>query len=164
MALLYNPVDGSELNEPVTLYPRTAFLMLHDNDRAATIEVRMQEIARDELQSKQFDVKSASDLRRSGDYLAKIIRIIRGCGFGVAVFSDATPPKTLANIFFEIGYCLAIGKPTYLLLAGDQAVPSDFVRSEWINFDPSNEPAFREELAQAVSEIDQYGQYLVVGV
>jgi hypothetical protein len=109
MALLYSPLDGSELNEPVQPYPRSAFLMIHDNDRVSAVEARMQVIAREELMAAGFDAKAASGLRRSGDFLSKIIRMIRGCGFGIAIFSDATPPRTIANIFFEVGYCLALG-------------------------------------------------------
>src|SRR4051812_10187703 len=101
MPLLYNPLDGSELDEPVQPYPRAGFLMLHDNDRVSTVEARMQEIAREELKAAGFEARAASELRRSGDFLSKIIRMIRGCGFGVAIFSDVTPPRTLANIFFE---------------------------------------------------------------
>ena len=103
MPLLYNPIDGTEIEELVRPYPRTAFLMFHDNDRVSAIEARMHAIVREQLAAADFQAKAASDVRRTGDYLAKIIRLIRGCGFGVAVFSVVTPPKTLANIFFEIG-------------------------------------------------------------
>ena len=49
MPLLYSPLDGSELDEPVQPYPRSAFLMLHDNDRVAGVEARMQQSRREEL-------------------------------------------------------------------------------------------------------------------
>jgi nucleoside 2-deoxyribosyltransferase len=121
MPLLYSPIDGSEMEEAVSLFPRSAFLMIHDNNRVSAIEAQMQAIAREELEAAKFQSKAASDIRRAGDYLSKIIRMIRGCGFGIAIFSDATPPRTLANIFFEVGYCLALGKPTFLVLAGEHA-------------------------------------------
>lgn len=161
MALLYNPLDGSELDEPVQPYPRSAFLMIHDNDRVAAVEARMQLIAREELANAGFEARAASGLRRSGDYLSKIIRMIRGCGFGVAIFSDATPPRTIANIFFEVGYCLALGKPTFLLLAGPGAAPSDFVRSEWIEYKHGEEGRFRQAVREACSGIDEYNDYLL---
>ena len=134
--------------------------MLHDNDRVAAVEARMQEIAREELDRAGFDAKAASGLRRSGDYLSKIIRMIRGCGFGVAIFSDATPSRTLANIFFEVGYCLALGKQTFLLIAGAGAASSDFVRSEWIEYKPDQENKFRASLAEAFAGVDEYSRFL----
>ncbi len=120
----------------------------------------MQAIAKEELKKAGFESRAASDLRRSGDFLSKIIRMIRGCGVGVAIFSDATPPRTLANIFFEVGYCLALGKPTYLLLAGKNAAPSDFVRSEWIEYRDREEDQFRRAVEEAFAEIDEYAKYV----
>jgi nucleoside 2-deoxyribosyltransferase len=160
MPLLYGPLDNSEMNELVQPFPRTAFLMIHDNDRVAAVEATMQRIVREELASAGFDSKAASQVRRAGDFLAKIIRLIRGCGFGIAIFSDATPPSTLANIFFEVGYCLALGKPAYLVLAGAGAAPSDFVRSEWIEFEPQNEASFRRSLKETLAGVDEYGRFL----
>jgi hypothetical protein len=87
--------------------------------------------------------------------------MIRGCGFGVAIFSDATPPRTIANIFFEVGYCLALGKPTFLILAGEDAAPSDFVRSEWIEYRPDKEGEFRGSVRNAFSGMDDYHEYLM---
>ena len=86
--------------------------------------------------------------------------MIRGRGFGVAMFSDVTPSRTLANIFFEFGYCLALGKQTFLLVAGQNAAPSDFVRSEWIMFEPGKEEPFRRSLAEAFSGVDEHSKFL----
>ena len=139
MALLYSPIDGSELSSHTVLYPRTAFLMLHDNIHVSPIERDIQQAVRESLATSGFRVISATDVSRSGDFLHKIISLIQGCGFGIAVFSSATPPKTLANIFFEVGYCLALGKPTQLILSGEDASPSDFVRTEWISHNGGEE-------------------------
>ena len=133
--------------------------MLHDNDRVSEVEAGMQKIVREQLGDAGFKVISASDIKRTGDYLHKIIALIQGCGIGVAVFSDATPPRTLANIFFEIGYCLALGKPTQLVLSGGGVAPSDFVRTEWIEFD-GNEDAFRNRVREYAASMVQYGDYL----
>jgi hypothetical protein len=160
MPLLYSPVDGSEMEELVSPFPKSAFLMIHDNDRVAAIEATMQQLVREELAERGFTAKAASEVRRSGDFLAKIIRLIRGCGFGIAIFSDATPARTLANIFFEVGYCLALGKPTFLVVAGETAAPSDFVRSEWIGFTPGKEAEFRNALREALEEMKEYGLFL----
>lgn len=133
--------------------------MLHDNDRVSEVEAGMQKIVREQLGDAGFNVISASDIKRTGDYLHKIIALIQGCGIGVAVFSDATPPRTLANIFFEIGYCLALVKPTQLGAFWRRRRPSDFVRTEWIEFD-GNEDAFRNRVREYAAIMVQYGDYL----
>jgi hypothetical protein len=159
VTLLYSPIDGSELGSQVPLYPKTAFLMLHDNDRVSKVEADMQLAVRGELKFAGFKVISATDVKRSGDYLHKIIALIQGCGFGVAVFSDVTPSRTLANIFFEIGYCLALGKPTQLVLSGENVAPSDFVRTEWISFEADMDK-FRDRLKAYAKSMIEYGDYL----
>lgn len=158
----YSPIDGSELDGAIELFPRTAFLMLHDNKLASRLESDAQKITREELKKSNIDIKIASGLPRTGDYLLKIIRMIQGCGLGIAVFSEATPAYTLANIFFEVGYCLALGKPTQLILCGDADAPSDFVRSEWIRFrDTSEEDYFRKNLSKFCQTVDQYGDFIL---
>lgn len=159
MPYLYSPIDGSELDGAAQLYPKTAFLMLHDNNRVSEIEARMQRIMRDEMAEAGFGIISATDVSRSGDFLQKIISLIQGSGFGIAIFSDVTPPRTLANIFFEVGYCLALGKPTQLVLAGEGAAPSDFVRSEWIHHS-GDDSAFKDALRAFLASMEEYGDFL----
>lgn len=111
-----------------------------------------------------FNSVTASDIRGTGDYLHKIIGLIQGCGFAVAVFSDRTPPKTLANIFFEVGMAGVLGKPIQLVLTGENPAPSDFVRSEWIAFRRGEEPAFRLALDDSLRRIgDLTGYYRALG-
>jgi hypothetical protein len=54
-----------------------------------------------------------------------------------------------------------LGKPTFLLLAGSDAAPSDFVRSEWIAYKQDEEEAFRSAVRDAFVGVDDYNQYLV---
>jgi hypothetical protein len=60
---------------------------------------------REVLDEKNFTAITATDIRGTSDYLTKIIDLIRGCGFGFAIFSDLTPARTMGNIFFEAPNC-----------------------------------------------------------
>lgn len=123
MALLFSPVDQTELVDAVEPRPRTAFLMLQlDGNLTATDQIMSSEV-KDALARAEFNVVTASDVRGTGDYLHKILGLIRGCGFAVAVFSDRTPPRTLANVFFEVGMAGVLGKPVQLVLTGDTRHP-----------------------------------------
>jgi len=117
-------------------------------DRTMADEVRAA------LARANFEVVTASDVRGTGDYLHKIINLIRGCGFSIAVFSDRTPPRTLGNIFFEVGLAGMLGKPVQLVLHGENPAPSDFVRSEWISYKRGEEPALRAALDDSLEQMN----------
>lgn len=119
----------------------------------------MRNVVEAALDASRFGVVTASDVRGTGDYLHKIVNMIRGCGFAVAVFSDRTPPRTLANIFFEVGMAGMLGKPVQLVLTGENAAPSDFVRSEWIAYRSGEEAQLRSALDGSLARIDALAAY-----
>lgn len=107
------------------------------------------------LAARAFNAVTASDIRGTGDFLTKIVDLIRGCGFAIAIFSEQTPAKTLANIFFEIGVAGLLGKPVQLVLAGANPAPSDFVRTEWINYRPGELASLREDIGASLDRIEE---------
>ncbi len=133
--------------------------MLHLGDQVAVDEQTMLRIVREVLAGRGLTAVTAGDVPRTSDFLHKIIDLIRGTGFSVAIFSDRTPARTLANIFFEIGVALVIGKPVQLLWASRDArrnaVPSDFVRTEWIRYVAGEEEKLRRDLKNSIDAIAQ---------
>lgn len=160
MPLIYSPLNGDEWKEPFELFPRTGFLMLQSGGEIAVDDLFMQNSVREQMDSQGYQIKTAVDLRRSGDYLHKITKMIMGCGFGIAVFSTDTPSRTLGNIFFEVGYCLALGKPVVLVVkGGSRVMPSDFVRSEWVEYRPGSEALFEADLAGQIMGLTQQSDF-----
>jgi hypothetical protein len=157
--LLFSPVNQEEINSPYSPRPRGAFLMVQLGGRPAPTEEAMIHVVREVLADLSFTALTASDVRRTTDFLHKIIDLIRGCGFCVAVFSDRTPARTLANIFFEIGVAAMLGKPVQLVWAGrnprSTAAPSDFIRTEWIRYVPGQDDRLRNEVRDAIAQIEQ---------
>jgi hypothetical protein len=133
--------------------------MLQLGPRVAPAEETMAAVAREILAGHAFTAITAAEVRRTTDFLHKIIDLIRGCGFGVAIFSDRTPARTLANIFFEIGVAGVLGKPVQLIWSGQNprssAVPTDFIRTEWIRFVPGEEDQFRRDVGDAICQIEE---------
>jgi hypothetical protein len=123
----------------------------------------MSEIVREVLARGRFTAVTASEVRRTSDFLHKIIDLIRGCGFGVAIFSDRTPARTLANIFFEIGVAGVLGKPVQLIWSGrnprSSAAPSDFIRTEWVRYVLGEEDRFRNNISDAIGQIEAGASY-----
>lgn len=134
--------------------------MLQSGGELTADDLFMQDAARAQMGAQGYEIKTAIDLRRSGDYLHKITKMIMGCGFGVAVFSSDTPSRTIGNIFFEVGYCLALGKPVILVVkGGSKVMPSDFVRSEWVEFKPGSEEQFQQDLAGQINGLTQQSAF-----
>jgi hypothetical protein len=152
--LLFSPVDQEELADAFEPRPRHAFLMMQLDGNATVADRTMADEVRAALARANFEVVTAGEVRGTGDYLHKIINLIRGCGFSIAIFSDRTPPKTLANIFFEVGLAGMLGKPVQLILNGENPAPSDFVRSEWISYKLGEEPALRSALDESLAQIN----------
>ncbi|HTR01273.1 MAG TPA: hypothetical protein VMH83_14840 [Candidatus Acidoferrum sp.] len=85
--------------------------------------------------------------------------MIRGCGFGTAIFSEFTPASTLANIFFEVALCNLLGKPVILVKTERAMAPSDFVRTEWVTYKDSKAQQFKTEFADSVNAVFKLAAY-----
>lgn len=137
--------------------------MLQLGPRIDPREQQMVTIVREILAASRFAAVTAGEVRRTSDFLHKIIEIIRGCGFGVAIFSDRMPARTLANIFFEIGVAGVFGKPVQLVWCGrnprSSAAPTDFIRTEWIRYEPGAEDRFRADVRDAINQIGEGATY-----
>jgi hypothetical protein len=133
--------------------------MMQLNERADEREKLMAAETKAMLRKAGFSAVTAADVTGTGDFLNKIIDLIRSCGFAIAVFSDNTPAKTLANIFFEVGIATVLGKPIQLLLTGENPAPSDFIRSEWISYTPGKEKEFRTTLSKGLERISAMADY-----
>ncbi|WP_420454036.1 hypothetical protein [Rubrivirga sp.] len=145
MALVFSPVTQDVMEGPFQPRPRHAFLMLHSAERRSRLDRELESSTASVLQESGVTAIRATDIGGTGDYLEKIIGLIRGCGLGVAVFTEATPPPTLANIFFEVGLCPMFGRPVVLAKTAEAITPSDFVRTEWVAR-YENEGQFRANL------------------
>jgi len=153
VAIIFSPVTGGELDPAYTPRPKHAFLMLHAGDGASDTERTMASEVRGILLNLGFTGVAATDVSGTGDFLGKIVDLIRGCGFGVAIYSNETPARTLGNIFFEIGVSHLLGKPVQLLVAGENPTPSDFVRTEWVHYDVNRRTDSLTKLRQSIEAI-----------
>lgn len=66
------------------------------------------------------------------DFLMKIWKLVLGVPLGIAIIHREMPPQTLSNIFYELGMMHAYGKETLIIKTKGTRIPSDFVRTEYI--------------------------------
>jgi len=76
----------------------------------------------------------ANDVVTGKDFLLKIWHIILGVPLGIAIITNEMSHKTIANIFYEIGLMEAYGKETLVIKTEDIEMPSDFVRTGYIEY------------------------------
>ena len=159
MALLFSPLSDDILEGPFKPYPQGVFVMLHSGRGVSKLEQDMDAVVCKCLSRLKYDVKKASRQSGTKDYLEKIVQLIRGCGFGIAIFSEFTPASTLANIFFEVGLCYVLGKTVIIVKSADAKPPSDFVRTEWIALQNGDMRKLQKDVEKAVSTIKEAAAY-----
>ena len=119
MAIIFSPLANEEITGAFRPLPGCAFVMIHSAKAIAPIERAIENRVNAVLRKNRFRTTKATGAFGTKDYLDKIVQLIRGCGFGLAIFSEFTPGKTLANIFFEIGICYVLGKDVIMVKTKD---------------------------------------------
>ncbi len=156
MPLIFSPLNESVLGEPPKkLLPKHAFVMRQIGD-PPKIDLEMSKIIIRVFKKRGFNAIDATASVGAKDYLERILGLIRGTGFTVAVFSSDTRSNSLANIALELGYAAMCGKPLIITQSKGAHGPSDLKRTDWIEYNPDDREKFQQTLEQALNEIETY--------
>jgi len=110
-----------------------------------------------QLKERRIDSLDAESTVTGRDFLLKIWGLIVGCPLGISIVSADLPPSTIANIFYEIGLLQALGKETLVVKTKGAPVPSDFVRTEYIEYERRTFASkVRRYLDQLFEQADHY--------
>ncbi len=158
--IVYRPTDGEAHTVPVAMRCRTCFLM---TQLGGTIPPEVAGI-RDRIEGAfagaGFGVVDADSFTTGRDFLLKIWEVIASVPVGVAIIHEDVRPATLANIYYELGLMQALGKETLVVRTPGAAVPSDFVRTEYVVADGRLE----QRLAAFIENLhDREAHYGLVG-
>ena len=118
------------------------------------LDEAMAEIVREVFDARHIGMKDADTSTGGKDFLERILGLIRGTGFTVAIFSEDTRGTAMANIALELGFASMCGKPLVIVKSKAAPPPSDLTRTDWIEYDSSDKPRFRRKLNQALDELD----------
>lgn len=152
-SLVYSPIDGELVSPRYDVIPRSAFLIFSQNARTSEVERRMQASVMRLLKGLNIRSEDTVGSVDSIDILRKIIKLIRGTGFSIAIYSDSTLPRTLANIYYEIALAHLFGKHVIRLTEGSNSSGSDLGRNEYISYAPNNARASLTKLRKQVLSI-----------
>lgn len=103
-----------------------------------------------------YDVIDASTRVTGRDFLVKIWKMIASAPLAVGVIHEDIPATTQANIYYELGIAQALGKETVIIKSPDAEVPSDFIRTEYIQFGDDFEKRFKAYMDSTLEIADYY--------
>jgi len=106
-----------------------------------------------------FETKDATSSTGGKDFLERILGLIRGTGFTIAIFSHATRATAMANLCLELGFAAMCGKPLIVVKSREAAAPSDLTRTDWIEYTLGEEAEFEQKLRQALDQVDEIASY-----
>lgn len=132
--ILYDPVQGDVLTRQISYRPKTCFIMTQLGTPVPNEIKNIRRTLDKYLNKKNYDAMDANSVVRGKDFLLKIWEMILSVPVGIAIITGELSQNTLANIFYEIGLLQASGKETLIVKTRDCYVPSDFVRTEYIEY------------------------------
>lgn len=132
--IFYNH-DREVLNEFVKYNPRTCFIMTQLGKPLPNKVIEIRSILTKILEEHQIKIIDASSYVTGKDFLNKIWKIIHSVPFGIAIITEEMKTSTISNIFYEVGVMNALGKETIVIKSSEYIIPSDFVRTEYLEYD-----------------------------
>jgi hypothetical protein len=86
------------------------------------------------LNDKNYTLLDAGSKVTGRDFLNKIWGMILSVPIGVAIVDKDMRSTAVQNVFYEIGLMQAYGKETIVIKTQGTEVPSDFIRTEYIEY------------------------------
>lgn len=103
-----------------------------------------------------FTVIDASNQITGRDFLLKIWKQIAATPLAVGVCHENIPQKTQSNIYYELGIAQALGKETIIVKSPKMEIPSDFVRTEYVEFNSEFDQNFSKYLVSLDIQAEHY--------
>ncbi|MGP8320725.1 MAG: hypothetical protein ACT6FE_00155 [Methanosarcinaceae archaeon] len=131
--ILYRP-DGDVHTTHIKYRPRTCFTMTKlgqpISPEIKNIRVELRRV----LIKRQIEEVDAESVVTGRDFLMKIWNLITTVPLGIAIIDNNMSGQTLSNVFYEIGFMQAYGKETLVIKTKDVKIPSDFIRTEYVEY------------------------------
>jgi hypothetical protein len=110
------------------------------------------------LTNEGFDVLDATSAATGRDFLLKIWDLILSVPLGIALIHEDMRPSTTANVYYELGVMQAYGKETLIVKTEAAAIPSDFVRTEYLVAGTGFRKALQKFVAGLQERVDYYAK------
>ena len=155
--ILYSPLDGDALTSSIHSSPRHCFLMTRLGKPVPKDIAKMRQAISEVCNQANYTVIDASSRITGRDFLLKIWRLIASTPLAVGICHEEVSSRTQANIYYELGVAQALGKETVIVKSPSSEIPSDFIRTEYIEFNAqfsANFSAYLESLFEQASHYE----------
>lgn len=154
--IIYNPLDGLPLPHNIQSQARHCFLMTRLGNPVPPMVEEIRIAVERYCESRDYTVIDAQARVTGRDFLLKVWKLIASAPLSVGVLHEDIPESTQANIFYELGVAQALGKETVIIKSPGSRMPSDFVRTEFIQFDSEFESNFNSFLSSVFEQASYY--------
>ncbi len=151
----YRPTDGDPYTQPIEYRPKTCFLVTQLGNPGKEV-LRIRHSLTQILRSYGIEVIDAGSVVTGKDFLLKIWSLILAVPLGIAIISEGMRTDTLSNIFYELGALQAYGKETLIIKTEAATIPSDFVRTEYVQYDKDFKNKMKGFLKNFMTMADYY--------
>ncbi|WP_420127701.1 hypothetical protein [Longimicrobium sp.] len=144
--IYYRPTDGGPHGTLLPFRPRTCFLMTQMSRPIPPVLTEIRSALKQVLKEQSYTLVDADSSITGRDFLLKIWEYIISVPLGVAIIHEEMRTETIANIFYEVGMMQSYGKETLVIKTPGATMPSDFVRTEHIQYGSDFKPRMRRFL------------------
>lgn len=153
--IVYNPLDGDAYTSSIPSNPRHCFLMTRIGQPVPASVNEIRRAVTSVCRESNYTVIDASSRVTGRDFLLKIWRLIASTPISIGVCHEDIPPSTQSNIYYEVGVAQALGKETLIIKSPKAVIPSDFVRTEYVEFNAN----FRVEFARYLDSLAEQAEH-----
>lgn len=154
--IIYNPLDGDAFTSSIQSNPRHCFLMTRLGRPIPEPVAQIRDLVTEICGAFDYQVIDASSRITGRDFLLKIWKLIASAPLSIGICHEEIPEATQANIYYEIGVAHALGKETLLIKSPRVTMPSDFVRTEYVEFNDEFQGNFTAYLESLPEQADHY--------
>jgi hypothetical protein len=153
--IFYNPMDGDALTNSIPSKPRHCFLMTKLGSPISEDIINIRNSIAQECENHKYELIDASQQITGRDFLLKIWKLIAATPISIGICHEDIPPQTQANIYYEIGIAQALGKETVIIKSKKSKIPSDFIRTEYIEYNED----FKKNFAKFFETVNEQAKH-----
>lgn len=129
MPPVFSPLTEETISTPPKTFPPCRAFLMRQLGEPHAVDTAMVDIVREVFEARNHPCVDADGNIGGGDFLERILGLIRSTGFTIAVFSEHTRSTAFANIALELGFAAMCGKPLVIVKSKAAKAPSDLTRT-----------------------------------
>jgi len=158
--MIFYTHDGVVIADFLAYKPRNCFIMTQlkpgSSDELGSIRKELTAI----LSKRNIRELDATSYIQGTDFLDKIWKQLISIPMGIAIITESMGTSTFANIFYELGVLDALGKESIIIKSKNCHIPSDFIRTEYIEYGKN----FRDKMNNFIDQVDSLAtHYEIMG-